>query len=89
LKYIQENEYRFVYQHIMAYRRVAYGGHGQTENVIKSNDRRTSDTHFNAHECRAKNNCARKTREAECTTCSDVSCCACGFPRLRGHCRKR
>jgi len=26
LKYIQENEYKFVYQHIVAYRRVAYGG---------------------------------------------------------------
>ena len=42
----------------------------------------TPPTHINAHACRAKNNCARKTREAECTTCNDVSCWVCGFHLL-------
>ena len=77
LKYIYENEYKFVYQHIMAYRRVAYGG------VVK---RKSWSTHLRhtltpTHVAPKNNNCTRKTQEAECTTCSDVSCCVCG---LRG-----
>ena len=78
LKYIQENEYKFVYQHIMAYRQVAYGGMVKryVNHMIDTPLTHPTPTHVQ------KKLCAEKPGKS--STCSDVSCCTCGFPWLRG-----